>query len=283
MGINLKKVSYSYNSSKKYPIYAIEDISLNIDDKDEFIALIGHTGSGKSTLATIFNALKVPTLGEATINSITLRKVRRIKDKYNNIRHHVGLVFQFPDFQLFEETVIKDVAFGPKNFGHKKEAIELANKALDMVHFPIDKREESPFILSGGEKKLVSIAGILAVDPDIIVLDEPTSGLDPKAKDNIMGILKELNETYGKSIVIITHDMNTVYKYAKRVLLMNKGSLIADLTPEDLFIHNKALVKETHLELPDVIRIRDYIENRFHLGLKENPKSLDELGGILNE
>ena len=186
MGISLQKVSYSYNKKRKNTKYAIKDINLDIRSNDEFIALIGHTGSGKSTLSTIFNALKIPTSGDATIFSIKIKERRRRKDKYNKIRGHVGLVFQFPDYQLFEETVLKDVMFGPKNFGRKKDAEKLAIEALELVDFPKDKYESSPFTLSGGEKKMVSIAGILSSNPDIIVLDEPTGDIGDAGAETLL-------------------------------------------------------------------------------------------------
>ena len=277
MGISLQKVNYSYYKSKKNTKYALKDINLEINSKDEFIALIGHTGSGKSTLSTIFNALKIPTSGDATIFSIKLRERRRRKDKYNTIRGHVGLVFQFPDYQLFEETVIKDVMFGPKNFGHKKDALELATKALELVNFPKEKYESSPFTLSGGEKKMVSIAGILASDPDIIVLDEPTAGLDPKSRESVLKLLTTLNDVYHKSIVIITHDMNVVYRYTKRVIVMNKGEIVIDTTPRDLFINNRKLVDSSHLDYPDTIRLSYYLNDKLGMNLKEFGYTLDDL------
>ncbi len=284
MGISLQKVSYSYYKKKKNTKYALKDIDLSIKQNDEFIALVGHTGSGKSTLSTIFNALKIPTSGDALIFSIKLKERRRRKDKYNTIRGHVGLVFQFPDYQLFEETVIKDVMFGPKNFGHKKDAKDLATHALELVNFPIDKYESSPFTLSGGEKKMVSIAGILASDPDIIVLDEPTAGLDPSSREKVLKLLVELNTIYHKSIVIITHDMNVVYRYTKRVIVMSKGEIVIDTNPKELFINRNDLVEKYHLDYPDTIRLTNYLNNKLGLKLNKYGYTLDELmEEIVNE
>ena len=277
MGISLEKVSYSYIKSRKHRKYVVKDVSLNIEDKDEFIALVGETGSGKSTLATLFNALKTPTEGIATINGVKLKKVHRRKDHYNAIRKHVGLVFQFPDYQLFEETVLKDVMFGPKNFGHKNDAKELAEKALRMVRLPEDKWMESPFSLSGGEKKMASIAGIIASDPDILVLDEPIAGLDPENKNKLLEILEDLNKSEHKSIVMIVHDMNTVYRYAKRVLVMNRGNLVFDGTPYDLFINNEHIVKECKLDEPDTVRIAKELNKLCGLSLDISKKTIDEL------
>ena len=284
MGISLQKISYSYYKKKKNTKYAIKNIDLEINKSDEFIALVGHTGSGKSTLSTIFNALKVPTTGDAIIFEIKLKERRRRKEKYNTIRGHVGLVFQFPDYQLFEETVLKDVMFGPKNFGHKKDAKELAIHALELVDFPKDKYESSPFTLSGGEKKMVSIAGILASDPDIIVLDEPTAGLDPKSREKVLKLLVELNTTYHKSIIIITHDMNVVYRYTKRVIVMDKGEVRVDTDPRTLFIKDRFIVDSCHLDYPDTIRLSYYLNEKLGLNLREFGTTLDSLAEeLINE
>jgi len=278
MGISLEKVSYSYNPKKQNTIYQVFDISLNIDKNDEFIALVGETGSGKSTLATIFNALKVPTVGDATICGVHLMEKRKRKDNYNNIRKQVGLVFQFPDYQLFEETVIKDVMYGPKNFGmNQKEAEESARKSLELVHFPNDSYDKSPFILSGGEKKMASIAGILASNPDILVLDEPTAGLDPETKDKLLNVLLELNNVQHKTVIIITHDMNIVYQYAKRVLVMNSSRLIFDGTPRSLFLDNKDLVHKANLDFPDTITLSTLLNDKCGLNLRADEKSINEL------
>ena len=277
MAIDLFKVNYSYLKEKKRRQYVIKDINLHIDEKDEFIALVGKTGSGKSTLATIFNALKIPTTGDAVVFGMKLKERRGYKDNYNKIRKHVGLVFQFPGYQLFEETVIKDVAFGPKNYGLKNEALDIAKKTLKMVHFPESKYESSPFVLSGGEKKLVSIAGILANDPDIIVLDEPTAGLDPRSKKNILSLLKELNEVYHKSVVVITHNMNIVYEHAKRVIVLKDGEISFDGTPYSLFNNNNDIVKNTNLDYPDSNRLAKYLNNKLKVNIKEDRKNIDEL------
>ena len=280
MGISLQNVSYSYNKKRKIEntIFAIKDITLNIEEKDEFIALVGETGSGKSTLASIFNALKIPTSGDAVIFGIKIKERRKRSENYNNIRKHVGLVFQFPDYQLFEESVLKDVMYGPRNFGKKKdEAEKIAKHALELIKFPVDLYDKSPFILSGGEKKMASIAGILALESDILVFDEPTAGLDPETRNKVINLFKELNQNDHKSIIVITHDMNIVNEYAKRVLVMNDGKLAFDGTPKDLFSLNKDIVKDSHLDYPDTYKIADYLNKNCNMQLDITVKNIDEL------
>lgn len=277
MGICLKEVSYSYNPVKKNTKYQLENISLEISDKDEFVAIIGATGSGKSTLSTIFNALKIPTLGEAYVCGIKLKEKRGRKENYNDIRKHVGLVFQFSDYQLFEETVIKDVAFGPSNFGYSnEESLEIAKKALELVGVKEELYLKSPLELSGGEKRLASISGIIALDPDILVFDEPTSGLDPETRNKLMKLFDKLNIEKHKSIVYITHDMNFVYSRSKRVLLMKDYHLAFDGTPYDLFNNNKELVKEAGVDMPDVIREIEFLES-IKVSVNKKAKTIEEL------
>lgn len=283
MGISLKEVSFSYNPKKKGTIYALKNINLNIDSKDEFIAIIGETGSGKSTLVSIFNALKIPTSGVAVINDIRLKKMRKRKENYNLIRKHVGLVFQFSDYQLFEESVLKDVMFAPLNFGKTvDEAKEIAKKSLSMVRIKEEYYEKSPFQLSGGEKKLVSIAGILAMEPDILIFDEPTAGIDPETKRKLIKMFIELNKEYHKSIILIVHDMNIVNECADRVLVLNNGELIFDSTPYDLFNNHKEIVELANIDLPDSYRIIDNIEAKTGIKLDKHIKSLNELVEVLS-
>ena len=283
MGISLKEVSYSYNPKKKGTIYALKNVSLDIDSKDEFIAIIGETGSGKSTLVSIFNALKIPTSGVAVVNDIRLKKTRKRKENYNLIRKHVGLVFQLSDYQLFEETVLKDVMFAPLNFNKSvEEATEIAKKALSLVHIDESYYEMSPFQLSGGEKKLVSIAGILAMEPDILIFDEPTAGIDPETKRKLIKLFKELNEVYHKTIIIIVHDMNVAYDSAKRVLVLKNSELIFDSTPYDLFVNHMDIVKDANIDVPDVLKIIDSIKIEKGIELDKHIRSLNELVEVLS-
>ncbi len=280
MGIRFNQVSYDYSSFSEGLYTAIRDINLEITEKHEFIALVGHTGSGKSTLAKHMNALIFPSSGNLEIFGHKITNKRNKKIKYNDIRKKVGLVFQFPEYQLFEETVEKDIMFGPMNFKISKEdARKLAKESLNLVGLDDSYLQRNPYNLSGGEKKRVSIAGILAMDPEILVLDEPTSGLDPAGKRVLMDLFKKINETTGKTIVIITHDMDLVYEYFTRVLVMNDGRLIFDGTPEVLFKKDN-LFKE-HLDYPNTIKVLKHLNSKLGLNLnvyqKTNREALLEI------
>ncbi len=275
MGIRFRKVSHEYSSYSKKTYKAIQDISLSIKSSNEFIALVGHTGSGKSTLAKHMNALLFPTSGEVEIfgNSITNKRDKSIK--YNELRQRVGLVFQFPEYQLFEETVEKDVMFGPLNFKvEAEEAKRLALEALELVGLDETYLERNPFNLSGGEKKKVSIAGILAMDPKVLVLDEPTSGLDPYGKTKLMNLFKDIHNKTNKTIIIITHDMDLVYEYFDRVLVLKDGKLSFDGTPDDLF--KSEVIEDNHLDLPNTIKTLKHIKEEFNLDLDIYKKTVSD-------
>lgn len=277
MGIRLNAVSHAYQAMNQAPVEALINVNLTINARDEFIALVGETGSGKSTLAQHFNALMAPTSGEAHLFDVTItaESFKDKKIKKTPIRKRIGLVFQFPEYQLFEETVLKDVAFAPKNFGlNETEALEKAKHALNLVGLDASYYERSPFHLSGGEKKRVSIAGILAMEPDILVLDEPTSGLDPRSQADLMKVFENIQAATHTSIVFITHDMNWVETHAKRVLVMNQGHLVFDGTPRDLFNHPQ--LKHWKMDVPDRLKVLNYLET--HQGLAV--KSLDFDGVI---
>lgn len=277
MGIRLNAVSHHYTAINQAPVEALKNVTLSIEARDEFIALVGETGSGKSTLAQHFNALMAPTSGEAKLFDVTItaETFKDKKIKKTPIRKRIGLVFQFPEYQLFEETVLKDVAFAPKNFGLKEaEASEKAKYALSLVGLDETYYERSPFHLSGGEKKRVSIAGILAMEPDILVLDEPTSALDPKSQEDLMRVFKTIQEKTHTSIVFITHDMNWVEAYAKRVLVMNQGELVFDGPPEDLFNHPQLTTWK--MDVSDRLKVLNYLDAHSSIALK----SLDFAGVI---
>jgi energy-coupling factor transport system ATP-binding protein len=275
MGIHFREVSYQYPQNHWEFHQAIVHINLAIAPKDEFIALVGHTGSGKSTLAQHMNALIFPTEGSVEIFGNVVEKKRNRKIKYNDLRKHVGLVFQFPEYQLFEETVEKDIIFGPMNFKVPLDkAKQIAAKTIVQVGLDESYLKRNPFNLSGGEKKRVSIAGILALDPDILVLDEPTSGLDPEGKRILMDLFRQIQTETGKTILIITHDMDLVYQYASRVLVMNDGSLVFDGTPDALF--RTAKLDDYQLSLPETIRVLKSIRDRFGLVLDIFQKTADQ-------
>jgi energy-coupling factor transport system ATP-binding protein len=261
MGIRLDAVSHVYQSINQPPFEALKNVSLTIEATDEFIALVGETGSGKSTLVQHFNALMAPTSGEAQLFDVTLtaETFKDKKIKKTPIRKRIGLVFQFPEYQLFEETVLKDVAFAPKNFGlSEDDAIQKAKDALRLVGLDESFEARSPFHLSGGEKKRVSIAGILAMEPDILVLDEPTSGLDPKSQEMLMDVFTSIQNRTHTSIVFITHDMNWVERYAKRVLVIKEGALVYDGTPHALF--QRPELMDWKMDVPDRLKVMQYLK-----------------------
>lgn len=246
MGINFQYVDFKY--AKKASQKQLDQVSVHIDAKDEFVMILGHTGSGKSTLVQHMNGLLFATSGKVTVFDQNVIKSKKVKLK--PIRAHVGLVFQFPEYQIFESTVLKDVMFGPLNFGkNKEEAERLAKDACHLIGITDDFFEKSPFNLSGGQMRRVAIAGAIACNPDILILDEPTVGLDLKGKDELMHLLVDIQTKTNKSIIMITHDMNVVARYAKRVLVMHHGKLVYDGDKHQLF-ENEPLLDQLNLDLP---------------------------------
>ncbi len=284
MAIKFERVGYEYQDIDGKGYLALADITLNINKTGEFITLIGETGSGKSTLAQHMNALLTPTEGRVHIFGVKIsREGKKDKNlKLNPIRQKVGLVFQFPEYQLFEETVGNDIAFGPKNFGvSEKEAEERAKKMINIVGLDESYLSRSPFNLSGGEKKRVSIAGILAMEPDILVLDEPTSGLDPLGRNALLKVFYEIHQKLDKTVVIITHDMNTVYEYAKRVLVMREGNLVYDGAPTQLF--SRKNVKNWNLDVPDILKVRRAIEEKLGITIEGETRNKADLMAKIGE
>lgn len=268
MGINFQEVSFAYYipRKKRLPInFILRDINLHIDFSGEFIAIVGHTGSGKSTLVQLMNALNLPTTGKVIIDDKVI--TAKPKFKLKNIRKQVGLVFQFPEYQIFEETVLTDIMFGPKNFGYSlEEARERAIEAAKIVGLEEELFNRSPFTLSGGQMRKVAIAGIIASDPQVVVLDEPTVGLDPKTKEELLLFLEKLNTEKNKTIILITHDMNVVGRFCKRVIVMKKGQVVFDGPKNELFLRED--LKETYnLDYPEVMQIMRNIRNKLNIDL----------------
>ena len=234
MSIQVKDLHFTYFPKSPNAKHALKGVSLQIEQGD-FVAFVGETGSGKSTLMQCLNHLLIPTEGEIKIDDITIRAKKKDRKINKTLRRKVGLVFQFPEYQLFDETVLKDVSFGPKNFSIKEpELSERAKKALDIMGIDESFYERSPFELSGGEKKRVAIAGVLASDPNIVIFDEPTVGMDPKRRKTVLDLLTKLNNE-GKTIILITHDMDLVLRCAKKVFVLNEGSIVFEGTPNELF------------------------------------------------
>lgn len=238
MSIIVDKVNYVYSQGTAYEIQALKNINLKIED-GEFIGIIGHTGSGKSTLIQHLNGLTKATSGAIYYNGADI-----YDEGYNlkELRSKVGLVFQYPEHQLFETTIFEDVCFGPKNQGLTKEEAELrAFAALKSVGLPEEVYYHSPFDLSGGQKRRVAIAGVLAMQPEVLILDEPTAGLDPKGRDEILDQVAKLHKERGITVILVSHSMEDVAKYVDRVIVMNQGSVMFDDIPKRVFAHYREL------------------------------------------
>ena len=258
MSVELKDVTYTYSPGTAYEMHALEHVSMEIQD-GQFVGVIGHTGSGKSTLVQHFNGLIRPTSGHVYYNGEDIWQ-----EGYNlrELRSHVGLVFQYPEHQLFETDVLTDVCFGPKNQGlSPEECKERAKVALQHVGLDESYYEKSPFELSGGQKRRVAIAGVLAMNPSFLILDEPTAGLDPKGRDEILDQLALLHETRGISIMLVSHSMEDIARYVERIIVMNKGHVAFDDTPKEVFSHYKEL-EEMGLAAPQMTYIMHALKER---------------------
>ncbi len=286
MSIKVNNVSYLYNKKENLDKAALKEISLTINDKD-FVTIVGKTGSGKSTLVQTFNALILPTFGYNEIEEFYITEDKKLKKellknkdktirkenkRYSKLKKKVGMVFQFPEYQLFSETVLKDVMFGPKNFGFSEE--EAKERAIQDVGIPESYFDKSPFELSGGEKRRVAIAGIIASEPDILILDEPTAGLDPKGKKEILELIAAYHKT-GKTVIVVTHDMDIVLEYSEKVIVLNNGKLIDILSPDELF--KKENLEELSLEMPNLIKFKNQLKYWGFAGFLENINDFDSL------
>lgn len=246
MKINLTNVNYLYNQGTISEKDAVRDVTLSIE-KAEFIAIVGSTGSGKSTLIQLLNGLKLPTSGTITYDGVNIGKDKK---QLRDIRCKVGIVFQYPEYQLFDENVLKDAAFGPHNKGcSNDEAIEKAKNALLATGMTEESFDKSPFDLSGGEKRRVAIAGVIAMDPEILIMDEPTAGLDPKGKTEILDLINELHKARNMTVIMVSHNMDEVAEYADRVIVMHEGQILMDGDPHDVFA-NEEIIKQAGLNQP---------------------------------
>ncbi len=256
--MKLENVSFTYSPNTAYEIHALKNVNLDIRE-GEFIGLIGHTGSGKSTLVQHFNGLMKATSGAIYYNGENIYAEGYSMKK---LRGKVGLVFQYPEHQLFEVDVLTDACFGPKNQGLPKEEVEKrAKKALQMVGLKEKYYKQSPFELSGGQKRRVAIAGVLAMEPEVLILDEPTAGLDPKGRDEILDQLKRIHEERHITIILVSHSMEDVAKYVGRIIVMNQGEVMYDGTPKEVFSHYKEL-ESVGLAAPQVTYIMNALAEK---------------------
>ena len=278
MGIALENVSFTYQEGTPLASAALSDVSLTIED-GSYTALIGHTGSGKSTILQLLNGLLVPSQGSVRVFDTLITSTSKNKD-IRQIRKQVGLVFQFAENQIFEETVLKDVAFGPQNFGvSEEEAEKIAREKLDMVGIDESLFDRSPFELSGGQMRRVAIAGILAMEPAILVLDEPTAGLDPLGRKELMNLFKKLHQS-GMTIVLVTHLMDDVAEYANQVYVMEKGRLVKGGKPSDVF-QDVVFMKEVQLGVPKITAFCKRLADR-GVSFKRLPIKIEEFKESLN-
>ena len=256
--IILDKVNYSYSEGTAYQIQALKDINLKIEE-GQFIGIIGHTGSGKSTLTQLLNGLLRATSGHIYVDGEDI-----YDEDYDmkKLRNKVGLVFQYPDHQLFETTNFEDVCFGPKNQGLDRKEVELrAFEALQNVGFPEDLYYQPPFDLSGGQKRRVAIAGVLAMKPQVLILDEPTAGLDPAGRDEILGLVTKMHKELGITIILVSHSMEDVAEYVERLIVMNQGEVMYDGVPKEVYAHYKEL-EAVGLAAPQVTYLRNELAGK---------------------
>lgn len=256
MSLKLEHVTYTYNPGTAYEMHALKDISLEIP-AGQFVGIIGHTGSGKSTLIQHFNGLMKPTSG---IVSYKEENIWQEEYSLKRLRSQVGLVFQYPEHQLFEADVLSDVCFGPKNQGLSKEESEKkAIEALQQVGLKEEYYKSSPFELSGGQKRRVAIAGVLAMEPEVLILDEPTAGLDPKGRDEILDQIAYLHEQRKITVILVSHSMEDIARYVERILVMNKGEKAFDGNPKEVFAHYKEL-EQIGLAAPQITYIMNGLQ-----------------------
>ena len=259
MPIELKNLTHTYSEGSAFQATAIRDVNLTIED-GEFIAVVGHTGSGKSTLVQHLNGLLKPTGGQVLIDGEDLNAPGADRRR---IRQKVGLVFQYPEYQLFEETVARDIAFGPKNLGLSAEETDArVRRAMAHVHLDYDKyAQRSPFELSGGQMRRVAIAGVLAMEPKVLILDEPTAGLDPRGRDRILGMVQELHARGGTTVIMVSHSMDDVARLATRLVVMSRGELVATGTPREIF-RQVDMMESIGLGVPEAARLCALLRQR---------------------
>ncbi|MBM7616731.1 energy-coupling factor transport system ATP-binding protein [Weissella uvarum] len=258
MAIVFKEVGFTYQAGTPFATPALHDVNFTIPEHS-FTAVIGHTGSGKSTMVQQLDGLILPTTGSIEMAGTTITADTK-KKQLNQMRRHVGMVFQFPESQLFEQSVLADVKFGPKNYGlSDAEAINAAKAALELVHIAPDLYDASPFDLSGGQMRRVAIAGVLAMEPEVLILDEPTAGLDPVGQNELMQLFADLHQARNMTVVLITHQMEYVGQYADNVLVFDGGTVVKTGTPEEIFADSQWL-RDHQLDVPAATQFADALE-----------------------
>ncbi|MCJ0971104.1 energy-coupling factor transporter ATPase [Mammaliicoccus sciuri] len=263
MKITFDQVTYDYSIKTPYQYRALNQVSTTFIES-KFYAIVGQTGSGKSTLIQHLNAILKPTEGQLKIGDTNITKKTKSK-KLAPVRKKVGIVFQFAEHQLFEDTVEKDIIFGPLNYGTDKEAsIQKAESLMDLLSMDRSLLKKSPFELSGGQKRRIAIAGVLAMEPEILVLDEPTVGLDPKGQHDMMELFNDIHENLGITVILISHQMDIVLKYADEVKVIKAGEIVAEDKPVNIFT-NKELLNQTHLEPPNIIKLQQAVETKYNM------------------
>ena len=280
MDIRFKQVGFAYQAGTPFEMRALHDVTFSVKD-GSYVAIIGHTGSGKSTILQHLNALLKPTEGLVELGDKTIDSTTGNKD-LKPLRKKVGIVFQFPEAQLFEETVEKDIAFGPKNFGvSEEEALKIAAEVVKTVGLPEEVLKKSPFDLSGGQMRRVAIAGVLAMKPDVLVLDEPTAGLDPKGRLEMMEMFYKLNKEQNMTIVLVTHQMNDVSDYADHVIVIEAGNVVKEGSPKEVFSDASWLL-EKQLGVPTTLAFVEKLKEK-GWSTDKMPLTLDELADAILE
>lgn len=270
--IEFRNITYSYNDNSSEKAVAVNDISLKIN-RGEFIGIAGHTGSGKTTVAQILAGLIKPSGGTVIVDGLAFTEY---KEASRELRSKVGIVFQYPEHQLFEETVYRDIAFGPKNKGLNDSEIDVrVRESARLAHLKEDLFDKSPFELSGGQKRRVAIAGVLATDPEVLILDEPAAGLDPEGRERLWEELHKIRNEKGTTIVLISHSMEDLAKNAERIILLNKGEKYKDDTKQNVFSDADTL-RRCGLELPEITRVIKKL-NDGGMNLPENMFNIDEV------
>ena len=280
MDIRFKQVGFAYQAGTPFEMRALHDVTFSVKD-GSYVAIIGHTGSGKSTILQHLNALLKPTEGIVELGDKTIDSTTGNKD-LKPLRKKVGIVFQFPEAQLFEETVEKDIAFGPKNFGvSEEEALKIAAEVVKTVGLPEEVLKKSPFDLSGGQMRRVAIAGVLAMKPEVLVLDEPTAGLDPKGRLEMMEMFYKLNKEQHMTIVLVTHQMNDVSDYADHVIVIESGNVVKEGSPKEVFSDASWLL-EKQLGVPTTLAFVEKLKEK-GWSTDKMPLTLDELADAILE